>query len=79
MHSYDLSNDVVLHYNSDMSGDMVLVAKENKVERMQFGGNVTYRVDIPAEALIEFVIMHLKNQKISNLEKMTVDQFIDSL
>lgn len=58
MHTFK-TDKTVIHYNSDMSGNVVLTNKET--------GN---EIEIPCSDLLDFVAAYIKERKISRLENM---------
>jgi hypothetical protein len=61
MHSFyvpdNASPDTTFHYNSDLSGDV-------KISRRDGG-----ELDVPGEALIEFIANYVRNERIGQLEQ----------
>lgn len=64
MHTFK-TDKTVIHYNSDMSGNVVLTNKET--------GN---EIEIPCSDLLDFVAAYIKVRKISNLENMTTIEIL---
>ncbi len=58
--------DVFFHYDSDLSGDVIIMCDDDKVE-----------IKIPGRALIEFVASYVARQKISRLEQMEPEELLD--
>ena len=59
-------NNTQFHYNSDMSGEVHIIVN-----------NVELKVD--GNALIEFVLDRLRDEKIGKLEQMTTDDLKQSV
>lgn len=67
MHTYE-SNGYLFHYNSDMSGDVIIVNKDNEEE-----------LEVNGEAMLNFVANHIKNEKISRLENITTKEILEGV
>lgn len=74
MHTW-VGTDSIITYNSDLSGEIVI--KGRNKDSLTEGDNVS--VVIPANDLLTFIGMQLRNKKISELESMTGPEYLDSL
>lgn len=64
MHTFT-SNKTIFHYNSDMSGDVVILTPE-KIE---------FRVD--GRSILEFVAEYVRGQRIRRIENQEVDELLE--
>lgn len=69
MHSLHTKSGYTLHYNSDLSGDVHIIAPAGA--RHALG-----TVSIPAEDLLELVGDYVRSERISELEQMTAAQIL---
>jgi len=60
MHSSKI-NKTQFHYNSDMSGEVIIVVKDKEIK-------------VEGDDLIEFVLDRLRDEKIGQLERMDEKQ-----
>lgn len=58
MHTFT-GNKILIHYNSDMSGDCFILDKKTK-----------QKMEIPCEDILDFVADFIRNQRIDKLEQM---------
>ena len=65
MHTFEYGADTIIHYNSDFSGNAIIV---NKYEKKS--------VEISCEALVAFVADHIRKSKISVIENMTDEEIL---
>lgn len=68
MHSKDLKS-CTIHYNSDLSGEVIIVPKENPESEIRVLG----------EDLIEFIGGHFINEKKSALEQLSGVEYFKRL
>ncbi len=78
MHSFFSNDGPVFQYNSDMSGNVRINVRPDQVEHLEsYNGTGPYvAVEISGEALLQFVAEHIRRQKISKIEEMTVEQLL---
>ena len=65
MHTFE-GNKTRIHYNSDMSGDCIVINKETEQE-----------VRVSCEDILDFVANYVRIQKISKLEQMETKDVLE--
>ena len=60
MHTFQGQQGTVFNYNSDMSGDVIIIS----------GNDVSKKFNIPAFDILEFVAEIIRRRRISKLEDM---------
>jgi len=67
MHTFKGSQRTVFHYNSDMSGDVTVIDKNDTNKEFK----------IPALDILEFVAEFVRNQHIAKFEQMDVHELLN--
>jgi len=67
MHTFK-GKSCTIHFNSDMSGELEIYIPETKV-----------RIGVQADDILEFVMEHIKSQKIAEMESMGWKDFMRKL
>ena len=62
MHTFQGSQGTVFHYNSDMSGDVIVIDRNDTKKKFE----------IPAFDILEFAAEFVRNQHIAKFEQMDV-------
>lgn len=69
MHSRKFG-DFVFLYSSDLSGD-VIIRKLNET------GEIESEIEVPGDALIDFVAAYVRGRRIAKLEQMGADEILE--
>lgn len=67
MHTFK-GKSCTIHYNGDLSGELEIYVPETKD-----------RIGVQADDILEFVMEHLKSEKIAELESMNWKDFMSKL
>jgi len=67
MHTFKGSQRTVFHYNSDMSGNVTVIDKNDTNKEFE----------IPALDILEFVAEFVRNQHIAKFEQMDVHELLN--
>ncbi len=74
MHTFEATNGVQFHHNSDLSGDVYIFLAKSIVEDCKDGKY--YRIPIDGQALLEFVADAIRKEKIDQLERASVAEIL---
>ncbi|GAF91898.1 unnamed protein product [marine sediment metagenome] len=66
MHTFQGTQGTVFNYNSDMSGDVVIIG----------GSDVSKKFELPVFDILEFAAKFIRNQQIAKLEQMGVHELL---
>lgn len=67
MHTYEIDG-VLFHYNSDMSGNVLIVNKNSKEE-----------LEVNGEAILSFIANYIRDRKVSRLDNMTTKEILEEI
>lgn len=80
MHTLNCNNGTTFHYNSDLSGEVIITRKKNcsNSTAIKMLREITFDDDISisGDDILEFVASYIQLQRISVLEKMTPAQIL---
>lgn len=67
MHTYEIDG-ILFHYNSDMSGNVLIVNKNSKEE-----------LEVNGEAILSFIANYIRDRKVSRLDNMTTKEILEEI
>ena len=76
MHSLSTKNGTRFHFNGDFSGNILITVPKEKVEPAD---EDRVFVEVPFNDVKEFVIEHLRNEFIAQLEEMPPEKMAASI
>lgn len=67
MHTFTYNEDIAIHYNGDLSGDVIIIKSENKIIK---------EFTLPAQVFLDFVADYVRRYKIGELEDKTTEEIL---